>query len=240
MNTDYEESLSEKAYRILKEGIITCELLPGNRLSQSHLSRRLEIGMTPIRDALQRLAMEGFVEVVPRHGYIVTPIDVTYVAEIFEMRQIMEQSAVRLAVERASDKDLVCIREMADFQYVFKERETYLKFLERNADFHLAIAELTGNRRLVDILDKLLIEMTRLFHLGLDLRDSANEMRLEHIHLADTLLERNADQALTLIEHQIDTSQARIVEALNKGIWSGKISLVRGALRPHSLSRQDE
>jgi DNA-binding GntR family transcriptional regulator len=240
MEFNHEESLSEKAYRILKEGIITCELLPGNRLSQSHLSRRLEIGMTPIRDALQRLALEGFVEAVPRHGYIVTPVDVTYVAEIFEMRQIMEQSAVRLAMERASDKDLIYIREMADFEYVFKERETYLKFLERNAGFHLAIAELTGNSRLVNMLDKLLIEMTRLFHLGLDLRDSANEMRLEHIHLADTLLERNIQQAVNLLRHQIDASQARIVEALNKVLWSGKISLVRGALRADSMSKQDE
>ena len=133
---EIDESLSEKAYRILNEKIVTCQLSPGNRLAQSYLSQQMGIGLTPIRDALQRLALEGFVEDIPLHGYIVTKIDVAYVAEIFEMRQILEQASVGLATEKGVDEDLETIRKMADFQYKFKKHDTYLDFLQRNANFH--------------------------------------------------------------------------------------------------------
>ena len=232
------EALSEKAYRIIREEIITCQLSPGDRLAQSYLSQKMGIGLTPVRDALQRLGLEGFVEVIPRHGYIVTAIDVDYIAEIFEVRQILEEAGTSLAAERGANEDLESIREMADFQYKFKERDTYLEFLERNADFHLAIAEVTGNDRLVDLLSKLLVEMTRVFHLGLDLRDSANEMRIEHIELADVLLERNSDQAVKLVRQQIETSKNRIMEALNRNGRMWKKSLVQGKLRSHILPRR--
>jgi DNA-binding GntR family transcriptional regulator len=224
---DYDESLYEKAYRILKNEIVTCHLLPGQRLSQAHLSRQMEIGITPVREALQRLALEGYVEAIPRHGYIVTQIDVAYLAEIFEMRQILEQAAVRLASERGEEQDLLAIREMSDFQYTFQDRNSYIKFLDKNIDFHLSIAELSGNQRLVDTISKLLEEMTRVFHLGLDLRDSGNEMRIEHIELAEALLARDSELAVRLMRRQIETSMERIVEALNNRLRAGKKSILQ-------------
>jgi DNA-binding GntR family transcriptional regulator len=230
-----DESLSEKAYRILKEEIITCQFSPGNRIGLSTLSRQMGIGLTPIRDALQRLGLEGFVEVIPRHGYIVTSIDIAYVGEIFEMRKILEQAVASIAAERGSNDDLESIREIADFQYKYKARDTYLGFLDRNTNFHLAIAEATENSRLVDTLSKLLVEMTRVFHLGLDLRDSANEMRMEHIELADALIVRDSTRAVELVGRQIETSKCRILEALDKNNRSRKKALIRGISRSHIL-----
>lgn len=233
-----EESLSEKAYRILNEKIVTCELSPGNRLAQSYLSQQMGIGLTPIRDALQRLALEGFVEVIPRHGYIVTAVDVDYVAEIFEMRQILEQASAGLATEKGLNVDLESIREMADFQYKFKKHDTYLDFLQRNTNFHIAISEATGNFHLVNTLSRLLVEMTRVFHLGLDLRDSADEMRNEHIMLADTLLSRDTDKAINLVKTQIETSKSRIIEAINSDSRLMKKDHLRGRSRLDILRRR--
>jgi DNA-binding GntR family transcriptional regulator len=87
-------------------------------------------------------------------------------------------------------------------------------FLARNPHFHRSIAEAAGNQRLVDLVSRLLDELTRAFHLGLDLKDSAEEMRDEHLALAQALCDRDPDRAERIAHSQIARSQTRVLEAL--------------------------
>jgi DNA-binding GntR family transcriptional regulator len=210
-------SLSDRAYELLKNDIITCVLEPGQQIAQRQLGDRYEFGMTPVREALQRLTQEGLVQPIPRFGYIVTPVTLSDVREIFELRSILESAAARLAVERGTQADLQKIAKQATFSYVYKDRSSYIEFLTLNTKFHRAVAVLTGNGRLVDQISRLLDEMTRIFHLGLDLRDSAAEMRGEHINLAQALVVRDAELAVQVVGAQIARSQERIFEALTSG-----------------------
>jgi DNA-binding GntR family transcriptional regulator len=209
-------SLSDKAYDIIKNEIITCILEPGQQIVQSQLAEKHALGTTPVREALQRLAQEGFVTPIPRFGYIVSPITFSDVYEIFELRSVFESTAARWAAVRGSEKQLKQIVDDANFTYVFKDRQSYSDFLAHNAGFHRAIAVVAGNHRLVDLISKLLDELTRVFHLGLDLRDSAEEMRDEHIALARALFDRDADRAEQIVQSQIARSQQRILEALTR------------------------
>ena len=221
------QSLAGKAYEIVKGEIITCALEPGQQIVQSQLAERYHIGLTPVREALQRLAQEGFVQPIPRFGYIVSPITLSDVREIFELRSIVESSAARLAAVRGLQEQLTKILAHADFTYVYKERQSYTDFLAHNADFHRSVAVAARNQRLVDLVSKLLDELTRVFHLGLDLRDSAEEMRDEHLALAQVLCDRDPDRAEQIVQSQIVTSQNRILEALAQrisGIPSGDLS----------------
>jgi DNA-binding GntR family transcriptional regulator len=221
------QSLAGKAYEIVKGEIITCALEPGLQIVQSQLAERYHIGLTPVREALQRLAQEGFVQPIPRFGYIVSPITLSDVREIFELRSIVESSAARLAAVRGLQEQLDEILAHADFTYVYKERQSYTDFLAHNADFHRSVAVAARNQRLVDLVSKLLDELTRVFHLGLDLRDSAEEMRDEHLALAQVLCDRDPDRAEQIVQSQIVTSQNRILEALTRrisGIPSGDLS----------------
>jgi DNA-binding GntR family transcriptional regulator len=221
------QSLAGKAYEIVKGEIITCALEPGQQIVQSQLAERYQIGLTPVREALQRLAQEGFVQPIPRFGYIVSPITLSDVREIFELRSIVESSAARLAAVRGLQEQLAKILASADFTYVYKERQSYTDFLAHNADFHRSVALAARNQRLVDLVSKLLDELTRVFHLGLDLRDSAEEMRDEHLALAQVLCDRDPDRAEQIVQSQIVTSQNRILEALTRrisGIPSGDLS----------------
>jgi DNA-binding FadR family transcriptional regulator len=139
------------------------------------------------------------------------------VRHLYEVRMILETAAVRLAVERASDAQLCQVAESARFTYVYKNHEQYVRFLERNAAFHDSIAVLAGNPRLAEMLGALLDELSRIFHLGLDLRDSAEEMQSEHTDLAAVLLARDADRAGQVVRAQISRSQQRVLEALRRG-----------------------
>ena len=210
-------SLSKKAYDLIRAEILTCGLAPGQQVAQAQLVEKFGLSLTPVREALQRLAHEGLVRPYPRFGYVVSPVNAEAVRDLFEYRAILETAAVRLAVERASAAQLAQLVENARFKYVYKVREEYSRFLERNAAFHNAIARLAGNAHLVESLASLLDELTRVFHLGLDLRDSAAEMEAEHLALAEALLARDAVRAEQVVRDQIAHSQQRVLEALRSG-----------------------
>lgn len=99
------ESLSEIAYRELEEMIVTRQLRPGSMISENQLSEQLGCGRTPIREALQRLKFEGFVEIHPRRGVLVTPIDVVKQLELLEVRRPLETLLARMAAVRAFDRE---------------------------------------------------------------------------------------------------------------------------------------
>ncbi len=211
-----KESLSEQAYRLLKNDIITCELPPGEQIAQAVLTERYQIGITPVREALQRLAQEGFVQSLPRLGTVVTPITFSDVHEMYELRMIVEVAAVRLAALRAPQQALNQLIARSDFSYIYQNVESYKVFLGQNRDFHMAIARLSGNQRLVDLVSNLLDELTRLFHLGLGIRDSAAEMHHAHTALAQAIQQRDPDQAEQIMREEIEMSQNRVLEALTQ------------------------
>jgi DNA-binding GntR family transcriptional regulator len=212
-----ESSLSDQAYEAIKGDILSCLLEPGSHIAQSQLAQRYEIGLMPIREALQRLAHEGFVESIPRLGYVVTPITLSDVYEIYELRSILEPAAAALAVERASQEQLDQILEIAesvDFTYLYGDHQSYSAFLERDTLFHLSIALATRNQRLVDIFSRLLDELKRIFYLSVAGGNYAEEIREGHLALAKTLCERDSDHIGQVFQEQLAHSLQRTLNAL--------------------------
>ncbi|MBI9044142.1 MAG: GntR family transcriptional regulator [Anaerolineaceae bacterium] len=209
-----KKSMADQAYLSIKQDIITLELGPGLQIAQSQLVARYQLGITPIREALKRLEQEGFVQSIPRFGHIVSPITIEDVRDIYELRLILEKTAIHLAVQRASDQQIAELREKAQFTYTYQDRKSYQEFLAHNTTFHTAAVLLSGNQRLTDSITRLLDEMARIFHIGLDLRDSANEMRAEHMALIEALEKRDADLAQQITHDQIITSEQRVIENL--------------------------
>ena len=105
--------MAEGAYRALEEMIVTRQLRPGSMLSENQLSEQLGCGRTPIREALQRLKFEGYVEIHPRRGVLVAPIDVLKQLELLEVRRPLENLVVRLAAARASEPERAEMRGLA-------------------------------------------------------------------------------------------------------------------------------
>lgn len=232
-------SLAEEAYEAIKYDIITCVLEPGQKIVQSELVDRYQVGTTPIREALHRLAQDQLVEPVPRVGYIVTPVTIADVREIFELRYVLESATARLAASRADQEVLEALRANAHFTYTYRDRESYTEFLARNSDFHRRIAESTGNGRLVSAISQILDELTRVFHLGLDISDSAEEMKQEHIALTGALCDRDPDGAAEIVQDQIERSLERILQALIRR-RANLSQVLRGNGRIEALSLSKE
>src|SRR4051794_2943151 len=98
-------TLTEKAYQQLEELITTLVLPPGMVLGEQHLVQRLGIGRTPIREALQRLARDGLVVVMPRRGILVSEINVRTQLRLLETRRVLERLISRLAAEHATPEE---------------------------------------------------------------------------------------------------------------------------------------
>jgi DNA-binding GntR family transcriptional regulator len=211
-------SLADQAYNAIKRDIVTCVLDPGLQIAQSHLVERYQMGLTPIREALKRLEQENLVQSIPRFGYVISPITIEDLQDIFEMRLILEKAAARLAILRASDEQIEAIRKNSTFTYRYQDRKSYEEFLDMNTEFHTSVALTTGNRRLSETLSRLLDSMIRIFYLGLEWKDSAEEMQQEHMTLSDALVKRDADLAEQIIEDQINHSRLRIEQMLTQRI----------------------
>ena len=106
-------TLNEEAYRRLEELIVTLELAPGSVVSEAILSERLGIGTTPIREALQRLAREYLIQILPRRGVIVTGIDVRQQLQVLETRRELDRLIARAAARRGQAADRARFAEIA-------------------------------------------------------------------------------------------------------------------------------
>ena len=106
-------TLNEEAYRRLEELIVTLELAPGSVVSEAILSERLGIGTTPIREALQRLAREYLIQILPRRGVIVTGIDVRQQLQVLETRRELDRLIARAAARRSQPADSARFAEIA-------------------------------------------------------------------------------------------------------------------------------
>jgi DNA-binding GntR family transcriptional regulator len=212
-----KQSLTLKAYELIKNEIMTCTLVPGQQIAQPQIAERYRLGLTPTREALQRLAQEGYLQTFPRFGYVVTPISVLDIHEIFDLRALLEPEAARLAAIRGTREDFARIMKASEFIYTPGDRRSISQYVARNAEFHRTIAEVAGNRRLADAMSKVLDELTRIFHLGLNLGEITRELYDEHHRIAMAISGQDPDKAQQTSRDEVFRSRDRILEALVSG-----------------------
>jgi len=205
--------LSERACSTIRQDILSCVIEPAAILTEGGLMVRYGIGKATCRVALQRLAQEGFLRVLPRQGYVVTPITLKDVEEVFALRLQLEPLSARLAAGKA-DIDMLNRLERA-----CRNDDTSLgintrigKFMDANAAFHMAIAEYSGNARLVRMLGGLLNEMERLVSLGFGVQNTKPEIRHDHTSLISALQNGDGKRAEQIAHRHVATFRDMTME----------------------------
>jgi DNA-binding GntR family transcriptional regulator len=211
--------LTDAAYNIVKRDIVEGVLAPGTEVTERELTERYRLSKAPLREALVRLSHEGLLRSIPRTGYLVTPITVQDVRDIFEMRLLLEPAAARQAAGRVDKELLTQLDELCRAGYTPGDRESERAFLRTNRQFHLAIAQASGNRRLATLLGQLLEDMERLFHLGLAVRNRSTEMQHEHQALVEALARGDADAAERTTIEQIEAARHMVMDGIFSASW---------------------
>jgi len=212
-------TVAEEVYRALKRDVTMLKHKPGASLSEQDLANLYGSSRVPVREACRRLQQEGLLTAVPYKGYFVNQISIKEIRDCYDLRQLLESHALKLATERASREDLERLESLAKTEYTFNDWASYADFLDANLDFHMQLAALSANERLVLALADLLGSMQRFFFLGLDLDDFASEMRLEHEELISLVQQGSSDAVIGCLTRQITDSYGRIMRAIaNRGI----------------------
>ncbi|MGV7030846.1 GntR family transcriptional regulator [Methylobacterium symbioticum] len=138
-------SLTEQAYQQLEELITTLALPPGMVLGEQNLVQRLGIGRTPIREALQRLARDGLVVVMPRRGILVSEINIRTQLRLLETRRVLERLIARLAAERATTEEREVFASLAQDMREAAAAADDLAFMRLDSQFNELIAAASRN-----------------------------------------------------------------------------------------------
>lgn len=141
-------SVADEAYWEIQRLIVTGELSAYELISENDLARRTGYGRTPVREALQRLNFEGFVEILPRRGIMVTPVDITRQLDLLETRRPLEELMVTRAAARASDAQREQMRRLADELEAAIANRDRAKYLNINKAIHAIEADASQNRYL--------------------------------------------------------------------------------------------
>jgi DNA-binding GntR family transcriptional regulator len=210
-------TLAEQAYDQLRQEILTCTLLPGQVISERELAGKYKVSKTPMREAFTQACHNGLLQRLPGRGYMVTPITIRDIQDLFDLRLILEVAAAERAARDIFLVDLALLKELSAISYDLDDPQSQTAFLKTNRNFHLALAKAAGNRRMEGMLEDLLNEMERLFYLGLRLRDSGKEMKHEHQEVVAALENGDIAKVREAIAHQILNSRNRILEAIMQG-----------------------
>lgn len=155
-----QESEVERVYRTLQSWLIEARLAPGEFLSEADLALRCKTSRTPVREAFSRLAQDGWLNRIPRKGYLVAPISIRDIVELYEYRKILECFAAEKAAQSATLEQIEELKAMVGLEA--QPGASLPDILKANSTFHLRLAELASNQRVVSQLSLVLCYVRRL------------------------------------------------------------------------------
>lgn len=207
---------SDEVYQALRQAILTHVFRPGERLQIPDIAAKLGVSLTPVRQAIQQLAVEGLIEIQPRSGTYVATISAEDIEETFDLRCALECLAAEKAVERITPEQLARMGELAAALALEAQDETALRQHEaNNYEFHAILIRASGNKRLAEMHESLKanIQIARV-HLAEGYRGGRFEQeRAEHEEIYAALQARDAQ---------------RLQAALRQHILRAKQSLIAG------------
>ncbi|MCD7955452.1 MAG: GntR family transcriptional regulator [Lachnospiraceae bacterium] len=207
--------LRDVVFQTLRQAILRGEISPGERLMEIHLAQKLGVSRTPVREAIRMLELEGLVTTVPRKGTVVAEITVSDLEDVLEVRQALEELAVRIVCKKITKEQLA---EMKGLAARFRETlkgDDVVACAEADMKFHDAIYNATGNRRLIQILNNLREQMYRYRMEYLKDKSSHQILVKEHEEILQALQEQDEQKALAAISCHIDRQKEHIIAELS-------------------------
>lgn len=205
--------LSDKAYHLIKHKIITLELPPLAVIDEQELMHGLQLGRTPIREALQRLAIEDLVFTVPRRGMFVADVSITDLQKVFEIRMVLEGFCARLAARRITPEQIAQLEALvAELEEV--AAEDYETPMAIDEEFHKLFYQAAANEFLESILSRLHALSLRLWWVVLHRVTLLREAVSIHGEIIPALKARDEERAEALMQEHLADFQSRIKAAL--------------------------
>ncbi len=224
-----KQTQGDLAYHSIKDKILFCDLAPGEELSEAQLVSRFSMGKASVRSALTRLVQEGLVGVVPRSGYIITPLTIRDIHEVFEFRTILEVAAVRKAAGHVETDRIRHLDKVCRVGYDPDDRKSQKAYLQANQKIHMTMARASGNQRLAEGLERVLDEMYRMLYLGMCFSDKSDEWKHGHEDILSALVNGEADEAERITREQLESGLRLVLNAAMTSPDLAQVNIVPAA-----------
>lgn len=214
-----ESNFKNYVYEDLKKQIVTGKLSPGTLINEKKYAKEMGVSRTPVHEAVQKLAQEGMLVIMPRCGTLVSHISIEDIRQLYELRKILEPQIVKLAAPKASADDLTMYKDYyINIQLKEPVSDSENSWLMGNSDskFHIFLAESTGNSLLVKYIKEAMDQTMRIRCLS----NTISAERFlhacgEHIEIIEAMLQSDCDAAAEAMMRHLENSEKGYINTKN-------------------------
>ena len=209
---------AERAYRAIRQQLVEFKMRPEERINEVQLAQALELSRTPVREALNRLASEGFVVFAPNKGFYFRGLDIDDLVDLFEVRAIIETGAFTLTCERADPLGVDRLRafwEDAHRRYAANNAD---EILELDEAFHVGLAELAGNPEIVRQLTSVNARIRFIRRVQIENAPNHTGLVEDHSRIVRALQARDAAAGTAVLREHISMTFAEARAALKEAL----------------------
>lgn len=213
--------VTEQAYRALRRAIVQCEFMPDERLRVDDLCARYGFSSSPVREALARLAEQGFVRAIENRGFRVAPISAQGIIDLTRVRLLIEMEALRAAIDNGTDQWEEGIVAAAHSLRLAEQRLTDgpialdESWAERHRVFHMAIYAACGSPLMLNLIEQLSDNAERYRRYSARFRTVSRKKNQEHQQIMKAVLARDKRTAASLLRKHIMGTERGVLESVH-------------------------
>jgi DNA-binding GntR family transcriptional regulator len=209
--------VAERAYLELRDRIVTLSLAPGSALREDELMTQMDIGRTPLREAVKRLALENLLSVQPRRGTFVSDVEAADIVNITEVRAELEGYAAELSALRMDPVARAAAQELLEEVEGLTTADHSTELMRYDERIHRFTWDSCGNQYLSETLERYFTLSLRIWYLVLDRVPGLGHSVHDQVHLLEALLERDGPRARTIMREHVLEFQREILAAFSRG-----------------------
>jgi len=210
------KSKKEIVYNLIKDEIISCKLQPGTLLVERQLCESLDTSRTPVREALQRLAHDGFVDYITGKGATVSYVTYENVIEIYNLREVLEGLACRLCALLIDDDQLKILEGLFMQRLQSIQEKNYQEIILNDFEFHCCIINNARSERLKCLINNIQDQIKRITYYGKGNEEEIAKATILHQKIFEAIQSKDAKSAEILMkEHVADSKQGHLTRMYN-------------------------
>lgn len=211
---DSYQPLREVVCETLRDAIRKGVLKPGERLMEIQLAEELGVSRTPVREAIRKLELEGYVIMMPRRGTYVANLSIRDVNEVFEIRTSLDSLASGLAAERITDEELERLQRLLVAIGGYIEANDMEKIVETDTEFHDLLYQASRNSRLVGIIFNLREQLTRFRSTSMSFPGRLKATLEEHRRIVEAIAQGDVKEAQAAAEYHMEKSEQTLLSSM--------------------------
>lgn len=214
INLESYQPLRDMVFDVLMSAIMSGQLSPGERLLEVQLAEEMGVSRTPVREAIRRLELEGFVVMLPRKGAYVAGLSIDDVENVYEIRTALETLAVKLAAQRMQDEDYRLLDALAGRMQATWQEGDVEAWVKLDANFHELLYKFSRNDRLVQLMSNVMEQISRYRIISLANVEVRHNSLAEHQNVISALRRRDSEAAVEAAAQHIENTKQSLVKML--------------------------